>query len=104
MSAIVDLPLLELRSDTGETVPVEDPSTGEHLADVPRMGETETRRALEAAAEAFSSWRRLLARERGRILRDWAQAMMDNQEALSRLLTLEQGILPGLIGLAALRF
>ena len=53
MSATVDLPLLELRSDTGETFPVEDPSTGEHLADVPRMGETETRRALEAAAEAF---------------------------------------------------
>jgi succinate-semialdehyde dehydrogenase/glutarate-semialdehyde dehydrogenase len=91
VSATVDLPLLELRSDTGETFPVEDPSTGEHLADVPRMGETETRRALEAAAEAFPAWRRLLARERGRILRDWAQAMMDNQEALSRLLTLEQG-------------
>ena len=91
MSATVDLPLLELRSDTGETFPVEDPSTGEHLADVPRMGETETRRALEAAAEAFPAWRRLLARQRGRILRDWAQAMMDNQEALSRLLTLEQG-------------
>ncbi len=91
MSATVDLPLLELRSDTGETFPVEDPSTGEHLADVPRMGETETRRALEAAAQAFPAWRRLLARERGRVLRDWAQAMIDNQEALSRLLTLEQG-------------
>jgi succinate-semialdehyde dehydrogenase/glutarate-semialdehyde dehydrogenase len=91
VSATFDLPLLELRSDSGETFPVEDPATGEHLADVPRMGETETRRALEAAAEAFPAWRRLLARGRGRILRDWAQAMMDNQEALSRLLTVEQG-------------
>jgi succinate-semialdehyde dehydrogenase / glutarate-semialdehyde dehydrogenase len=91
MSTTVELPLLELRSDSGETFPVEDPATGEHLAEVPRMGEAETHRALEEAARAFPAWRRLLARERGRILRDWAQAMMDNQEPLSRLLTLEQG-------------
>ena len=46
MSATVDLPLLELESDSGETFAVEDPATGETLADVPRMGEAETRRAL----------------------------------------------------------
>jgi len=91
VSTTVELPLLELRSDSGETFPVDDPATGERLAEVPRMGEAETRRALEHAARALPAWRRLLARERGRILRDWAQAMMDNQEPLSRLLTLEQG-------------
>jgi succinate-semialdehyde dehydrogenase/glutarate-semialdehyde dehydrogenase len=91
VSATVDLPLLELHSDSGATFPVEDPATGDHLADVPRMGEPETRRALEAATESYPGWRRMLARDRGVILRDWAQSMLDNQEALSRLLTLEQG-------------
>ena len=36
-------------ADSGETFPVENPATGETIADVPRLG-GETRRAIEAAA------------------------------------------------------
>lgn len=91
MSATVDLPLLELASDSGETFAVEDPATGETLMQVPRMGEAETRRALRAAEEALPGWRSRLAKERARVLRDWADLMVANTKQLARLMTLEQG-------------
>ena len=91
MSATVDLPLLELTSDSGETFPVNNPATGETIAEVPRMGAAETRRALARAEEALPAWRSLLAKDRARILRRWADLMLENEEGLARLLTTEQG-------------
>ena len=38
-----------VEADSGETFPVVDPATGEVIAEVPRMGAAETRRAIEAA-------------------------------------------------------
>jgi succinate-semialdehyde dehydrogenase/glutarate-semialdehyde dehydrogenase len=75
----------------GATIPVEDPATGEKLGTVPRMGAEETRRAIEAAAHAFPSWRARTAKERAQILRRWYELMMTNQEDLARLMTAEQG-------------
>ncbi|MCW2976435.1 MAG: NAD-dependent succinate-semialdehyde dehydrogenase [Actinomycetia bacterium] len=91
MSATVDLPLLELASDSGETFPVDNPATGETIAEVPRMGAAETRRAIARAEEALPKWRAMLAKDRARILRRWADLMMENEEGLARLLTTEQG-------------
>ena len=91
MALTVDLPLLELRSDSGEAFPVDDPATGETLVEVPRMGAAETDRAIAAAADALPAWRGLLAKERARILRRWADLMLDNSEQLATLLTTEQG-------------
>jgi succinate-semialdehyde dehydrogenase / glutarate-semialdehyde dehydrogenase len=91
MAAAVDLPLLELASDSGETFPVDNPATGETIANVPRMGAAETRRALVRAEEALPAWRSLLAKDRARILRRWADLMLENEEGLARLLTTEQG-------------
>jgi succinate-semialdehyde dehydrogenase/glutarate-semialdehyde dehydrogenase len=91
VSATVDLPLLELASDSGDTFPVDNPATGETIAQVPRMGAAETRRAIERAEEALPKWRSMLAKDRARILRRWADLMMENVEGLARLLTTEQG-------------
>ncbi len=91
MSTTVDPPLLELQSDSGEMFAVENPATGETVAEVPRMGEAETRRALAAAEEALPAWRSRLAKDRARILRRWADLMLENSEQLARLLTIEQG-------------
>ena len=53
-------------ADSGATFPVHDPASGELLAEVPRMGAAETRRAIEAAAAALPAWRaRARARARG---------------------------------------
>ncbi|MFL5925486.1 MAG: NAD-dependent succinate-semialdehyde dehydrogenase [Gaiellaceae bacterium] len=91
MTNAVDLPLLELESDEGEEFPVDDPATGETIRTVPRMGVAETERALRAAEEALPGWRGMLAKDRARILRRWADLMMENEDALARLLTAEQG-------------
>ena len=40
-------------ADSGEMFPVVDPATGETIAEVPRLGAAETRRAIEAAERAL---------------------------------------------------
>src|SRR2546429_2415844 len=91
MATTAQMPLLELESDSGETFPVENPATGETIREVPRMGAAETRRAIERAEAALPAWRKVLARDRARVLRRLADLMLENQEELARLLTTEQG-------------
>src|SRR5947209_8352555 len=55
------------------------------------MGVAETRRAIARAEEALPGWRSLLAKDRARILRRWADLMLEREDDLARLLTLEQG-------------
>jgi len=91
MATTAGIPLVELESDSGATFPVDDPATGETIAEVPRMGTAETRRAIERAQEALPGWRSLLAKDRARILRRWADLMLEHEDELARLLTTEQG-------------
>ena len=76
-------------ADSGGTFPVTNPATGEELARVPRMGASETRRALEAAEAAFPGWRTRPAADRARIMRRWADLMLEHLDDLALLLTLE---------------
>ena len=78
-------------ADDATTFPVINPATGELLATVPRMGATETRRAIEAAADAFPSWRERPAAERAALLRRMRDLMIEHRDDLALLLTLEQG-------------
>jgi succinate-semialdehyde dehydrogenase/glutarate-semialdehyde dehydrogenase len=80
-----------LDSDTGETFPVLNPATGEELAQVPRMGAAETRRAIEAAQRVLPDWRAKTAKERAAILRRLADLMLEREDELAALLTTEQG-------------
>jgi succinate-semialdehyde dehydrogenase/glutarate-semialdehyde dehydrogenase len=80
-----------LDADGGQTIKVNNPATGEILGGVPKMGATETRRAIEAADKALPAWRGLTAKERSNKLRRWFELMIDNQDDLARLMTLEQG-------------
>ena len=78
-------------ADSGKTVEVNNPATGEILGTVPSMGATETRRAIEAANAAWPAWRKKTAKERANILRKWFNLMMENQDDLAMLMTAEQG-------------
>ncbi|MCG8507160.1 MAG: NADP-dependent succinate-semialdehyde dehydrogenase [Sphingomonadales bacterium] len=78
-------------ADSGKTVEVTNPATGEIIGTVPNMGADETRRAIEAADAAFSAWRATTATERSWILRRWHDLMLENTEDLALLMTLEQG-------------
>jgi succinate-semialdehyde dehydrogenase/glutarate-semialdehyde dehydrogenase len=80
-----------IEADEGGTFPVVDPATGETLAELPRMGTGETRRAIEAAERAYPAWRALLAKDRARILRRLADLVLEHREDLAVLMVLEQG-------------
>uniref|UniRef100_C6E2R0 Succinic semialdehyde dehydrogenase n=1 Tax=Geobacter sp. (strain M21) TaxID=443144 RepID=C6E2R0_GEOSM len=78
-------------ADSGETIDVTNPATGEKLGTIPKMGGAETRRAIEAANAAFPKWRSKTAQERSTILRRWSELLLEHQEDLAVLMTAEQG-------------
>lgn len=78
-------------AENGITFLVTDPATGAHLADVPDMGASETRLAIDAANAALPAWRTKTAKERANILRKWFDMCMAAQEDLALLMTREQG-------------
>ena len=55
------------------------------------MGQTETRRAIEAANKAWPEWRKKTAKQRSIILRAWHDLMLENADDLALILTSEQG-------------
>ncbi len=78
-------------ADSGRTIEVTNPASGEKLGTIPDMGAAETRRAIEAANRAWGPWRAKTAKERAQILRRWFDLMMANQHDLAVILTAEQG-------------
>ena len=80
-----------LPADSGEVIAVTNPANGERFADVPKMGTAEAERAVAAAQAALKNWQAKSAKERSNLLRRWFNLMMDNQEDLGKILTLEQG-------------
>lgn len=77
--------------DTTETLDVYNPSTRECLGTVPKLGASETCRAIEAAQHSWPQWKEKTAKERAVILRRWYQLMLDNKDDLATILTAEQG-------------
>src|SRR5262245_50248023 len=73
------------------TISVDDPATGEILGVVPKLGRTETREAIDAAARAWPAWRARTGKERAAVLRKWFDLIMSAQDDLATLMTLEQG-------------
>ena len=78
-------------ADSGETIAVTDPASGEVLGTVPNMGGAETRRAIEAAEVAFLDWRAKTAKERAVIIRRWYELLIENADDLALIMTHEQG-------------
>src|ERR1700760_2092828 len=78
-------------ADNRATLEVNNPATGEILGTVPLMGTAETRRAIDAAKNAWGDWRRKAAKDRSVLLRKWYELMLANVEDLGKLMTAEQG-------------
>ena len=78
-------------AESGETIAVTDPFSGETLAQVASLGEGEIRAAIVAAETAFTTWSRTLHRDRGLLLRRWLELIERDKEDLARLITLENG-------------
>jgi succinate-semialdehyde dehydrogenase/glutarate-semialdehyde dehydrogenase len=80
-----------VEADSGRTIAVTDPATGETVGTVPQGGRAETKRAIDAAAEALPAWRAKTAKERAKLLHKLADLIEQDAEALATLLTVEQG-------------
>jgi succinate-semialdehyde dehydrogenase/glutarate-semialdehyde dehydrogenase len=78
-------------ADDGSTFSVLNPANGKSIAEVASCGTAETRRAIEAAGDAWPAWRRKSAKDRAAVLRKWFTLMMEAQEDLAQILTAEQG-------------
>jgi succinate-semialdehyde dehydrogenase / glutarate-semialdehyde dehydrogenase len=71
--------------------PIRNPGTGALIAKVPRFGQAETVRAIEAAERAFPPWGKRLPKERAAILRRWFDLIIANREDIALIMTSEQG-------------
>lgn len=76
---------------TQKTTTITNPATGENLGQVPDCGRKEAAEAIEAANKAWPGWRSLPSVERANILSRWADLVLNHEDELARILTMEQG-------------
>lgn len=82
-----------LDPEEGGLIPVVNPATGEKLCDAPAAGPKDVDLAVRAARRAFEDgpWRRMSARERGKLVRRLAELVWDRREELALVASLENG-------------
>jgi succinate-semialdehyde dehydrogenase/glutarate-semialdehyde dehydrogenase len=78
-------------SSTQETFDVINPANGTVIAKIPEMGARDVSSASQSAESAFNSWRDISPKQRGKIVRKWADLMLANTGDLGMILTLENG-------------
>ena len=78
-------------SQAGRTFDSTNPATGEVIGTVADAGPEDARAAIGAAADAFEDWSRRTAYERSAFLYRAYQAVLEQKEALAKLMTEEQG-------------
>ncbi|MCR6481712.1 NAD-dependent succinate-semialdehyde dehydrogenase [Amycolatopsis sp. OK19-0408] len=76
---------------SGKTFPVVDPATGKELCQVADASPADGVAALDAAVAAQADFAKMAPRERGEILRRAYELLMQRQEELGLLMTLEMG-------------
>lgn len=80
-----------VNAKSGKTFEVTDPASNEVISTMPDMSKDDVQDAIDAAAAALPSWRKVSPRERGRLLKKLYSVMIDNVEDLAMLITWENG-------------
>lgn len=75
----------------GSRFAVRNPADDSELAQLSDAGAVQAEQAVAAAAKAFSAWAALPAATRAEYLLAWHDLLLQQQDALAELLTLEQG-------------
>lgn len=98
MQGIKDTQLIKLASyidgqwrASDQQFDVVNPATQQVIAQVSDASCQDTEAAILAAKRALPDWSKRSANERAALMRKWFNLMMEHQEDLGRLLTLEQG-------------
>ncbi|CAK1555317.1 unnamed protein product [Leptosia nina] len=80
-----------VNAQSNEVFPVLNPANDNVIAEIPDMDAKDAKRAVDAAACAFKTWRDTTAKERAIILRRWFDICQKNSEHLAELITAEAG-------------
>ena len=98
MLKLKDPTLLETRAyvngqwiANGRSFAVNNPSTGQKIADVTDLGAAEVRAAIDLAHGARRAWAARTGKDRGAILRRWYDLLVENADDLASILTAEMG-------------
>jgi len=78
-------------ADSGQTIGVSNPATGETIGTIPFCGRPETARAIAAAEAALPAWKALTAEARAHHMHKLCDAIMSQLDDLAVLLTTEMG-------------
>lgn len=80
-----------IKSDNNQCFAVNNPATGDLITNVESMSATQTEQAISSAQKALASWKKQTAQHRSRLLRRWYDLLLENQDDLALIMTLEQG-------------
>lgn len=78
-------------SGSGETFEVLNPADESVITSVPDMGAVDALNAVDAAAAALKDWKKITAKERSRLIRNWYEVAQAHTEDLAKIITLESG-------------
>lgn len=78
-------------SEDKSTFTVINPSTTEVVAEFPKLGRAETKKAIEAANRAFKGWAGLAAKDRADYLLKLHDLLIENTEELATIMAMEMG-------------
>lgn len=70
---------------------VTNPADDSYIAQVPDSNAIDAREAVDAAHSAFAAWRTTPAKQRAQLIKRWNDLILEHQEDLARLISLEQG-------------
>lgn len=77
--------------DTPALLSVSNPADDSPITQVPDSSAVDAREAVDAAHAAFSAWRSTPAKQRAQLIKRWNDLILEHQEDLGRLISLEQG-------------
>lgn len=77
--------------DSKTHIEVFNPSSQSLIGKVPNLDISDVKSAINFAEESFQKWKKLTGKERAKILRNWYELILENQEDLAIILTSEQG-------------
>ena len=76
---------------SGETIDSYSPVDGKRIASVQSSSKEDYEKVIQTASEAFKSWRKLPAPQRGEIVRQFGEKLRELKEPLGKLVSYEMG-------------
>ncbi len=80
-----------IEAASGARFDVLNPANGEVVATCPDISREEVATIIEQANDALKTWKQVAVSERSKLLKRWYELLLENQEALAQIMSLEQG-------------